>query len=285
MPVVATPEGWVRVAAVTRKRTKPADPFAAYRGPLAYITGRPDIKGPSKRSPIPQQLTIEPAQPQPRKQRAFAPAPSPLDDHQPARPSRPRSRLPSNTVTSKAREAFKDTFEVADEEILQADLHSDMRSQRSASPRGARHSKSLQARAGHHTCTSRSHRDTQDDYKHGRHGDDYGEQNLRSERRYWAGEDQGCVAAHYAGAPPTLQPIVIYATPPMSSGCGSYHHNYVHSCQTPPRPQIQASSNSESRSRGFPLPTPSVASSRSGDSRASRALSYQWYNATQPLNI
>lgn len=266
MPVIATPEGWVRVAAVNKKKAKPADPLAAYRGPLAYITGRSDIKGPPKRPQIPQQLTIEPARPQPRNQRVSASATSPFDATQPARPRRPRPRIPS----AKTRETPTDTFEVADEEILRSDLHNDARSQRSASPTGTRHSRSLRTRGDDYSRASRPCRDDRVDHKYHEH---------RSDRRYRMRDD------HEYAAPPTLQPIVIYATPPVSSSCGGFHHSYVHSCQVPLRSRIQALPQPDSRCGRFPQPTPSVTSSRSSDSKASRALSYQWYNATQPLNI
>ena len=295
MPIVVSNEGWVKLPPKPRKAAKPKDPSDFLRGPLAYITGRPELKEPVKKQSI-NQLLIE----------AAVPPPS---------PRKPRNRVPSAPAASKSRHrAVIDSFEEADEEIVI--VEEDLQSRRSASPVGTRHARaapSVRSRRYESTRSVYEPEDSQRLNRSRRHESSrsvYDEPASKHERsrRYHGYEDEPrhyrshagersyhprSYSEHYAAPPmPQLQPIVIYSTQP-SSGCGGHHsctspsyQQHQYQCHAPPpRPMIEAlPSLSSPHHSSAPRPPPSEASSKSSRS-GGRAMSYKWYTATQPLNM
>lgn len=331
MPIVVTNEGWVKVPPKRNIRpSKPVDPVDAFRGPLAYITGRPEFKEPVKKQSI-KQLMIEAAR---------TPAPPPLipmlidEAPKPVRSSRTRSRVASEPVTVKSsrHRGPVDVFEEADEEILRPDLQ-DTQSRRSASPAASRHSRAAPStRSRRHVSVSQPvYDDDQDNHRHNRsrrhasssvysvaedrHDDhrdrdrdrlrsnrsersyrepSYRERSRERERDRYYPQPMPYASHyphHYAPHPPAVQPIVIYSSPAPGAGCGGHHSCHggysQSSCHT-----------SHSRPLGITGPTtpvqaallepkpktaPSEISSVSSGSTRSKAMSYKWYTATQPL--
>ena len=131
----------MKVAPKPVKRvSKPVDPVGILRGPLAYITGRPEFKEPVKKLSINQlirdnQLLIEQAAPPIHSL-------SPIFDER-QRKSQSRShRSASSALQNTKYRARTEIFEEADEEIVRRDLiPDDSASRRSASPVGSRHTR------------------------------------------------------------------------------------------------------------------------------------------------
>lgn len=338
MPVVVTNQGWVKLPPKKNTRpAKPVDPVDVLRGPLAYITGRPDFKQPIKKSSF-KQLMIEAAT-------IPVPPPSPrpivIDELpdlmvKPARSSRTRSQVASEPVSVKSskQKGRAEVFEEADEEIIRPGIHpQDSQSQRSASPAASRSSRAAPStRSRRHASSSHTvYDDDQENHRHNRsrrhasasqsvysedRQDDYRsrQRSNRSERSYAEPRyrdrsrerdryyphpmaQSPYYPHHYASMPPSVQPIVIYSTPAPAVGCGG-HHSCHGSHATQPRAVLQIaapipsstpasgpSSTSVSAPRALPQPrpAPSEISSVSTGSTRSKAMSYKWYTATQPL--
>lgn len=322
MPVVVSPEGWVKVPPKPVKRSpKPTDPVGILRGPLAYITGRPEFKEPVKKRSINQlihgnQLLIEAAAP---------PILQPLYED---KPRKPRNRVPSAPVSHRKNRAATEIFEEADEEIHRPDLRpDDSASRRSASPIGSRlggAAPSVRSRRHdddddnrHRSSRSKGHKASQSVYNleeepvrthrsrkhisssHSVYSDDeprHHHRSNRSERNY---RDHGhSYSQSYAHLPsmPQIQPIVIYSTPPPAHGCGAHHHScqshtyQQHQCYAQPKGLIETNMPFPvpvSAAAALPAPAPprSEVSARSSGSGTSRAMSYKWYTATQPLRM
>lgn len=270
--------------------TKPPDPVGFLRGPLAYITGRPEFAEPVKKRPMNELILASAVKPPPK--------PYIID----AEPRRPKHRAVSGPAPSKNKHrARSEYYEEADEEIVRPDLD-DTQSRRSASPIGTRHNRAAPSvRSRRHETSrqekaeyeiedeSRSRRSRRpqsvyDDevayYKSHRSPSHHRERN-RERDRY-----NGRAYSEHYGAPsmPHIQPIVIYSTPPAMQGCGGHHgcgHSQVqYQCSMPARPMIEAMHKEPA---GLPAPkvAPSVVSSRSSRSE----MSYKWYAATQPLKM
>lgn len=271
MPIVVSNEGWVKIPPKPVKRSsKPADPVGILRGPLAYITGRPEFKEPIKKQSINQlirdnQLLIEAAAP---------PLPLPIFED---KPRKSRTRVPSASASYKSKsKAPTEIFEEADEEILRPDLRpDDSASRRSASPIGSRRgggAPSVRSRRNddeeprHRSSRSKSHKASQSVYdlneedpvrthrsrrhipsSHSVYSDDEPRQNHRSSRSERSYREYGhSYSQSYAHLPPMpqIQPIVIYSSPPAAGGCGGHHschsHAYQqHQCYTQPRRMIE----------------------------------------------
>ncbi|KAJ9663538.1 hypothetical protein H2198_000804 [Neophaeococcomyces mojaviensis] len=324
MPIKVSDEGWVRVPPpkVTR-RAKPVDPVDILRGPLAYITGRPEFKESAKKqNQSIKQLMLEaasiPAPPPPPEE--------PVIEEKPARSHRSRKRVPSAaaSVVSLAK-APTEIYEVADEEIPRPDLHLDeIQSRRSASPAASRHSRAAPStRSRRHVSNSLPvyQEDHDHDQRHSRHAsrskyqssrsvyhDDHDDDHRhyhrsnRSERSYRDRDDYYSRPHYRYDYPPhpapAVQPIVIYSTPPPAAGCGAHHHNcntyHSHSCHAAPRPMIETPAPPPEpifmapAALAAPSPPPSVissTSSRTDRSGTSRTMSHKWYTATQPLKL
>lgn len=318
MPIKITNEGWVKVPPPkVRRKPKPIDPVDVLRGPLAYITGRPEFKEPAKKQSY-KQLMIEaasiPAPPPPPEQLIF--------DDKPQRSHRSRRRVES-TPTSLSK--LSRAIEEADEDIPRPDLYQEeVQSRRSASPIGLRHArvKPTTRSRRHHSHSAPTRDEQNEDHRHSKrgqsshakhysssrsvyyddNGDDYNRhhRSSRSERSYREREDYYSHPHHRYNFPPhqaptpTLQPIIIYSTPPpQQSGCGSHHHgcssHHVHSCMPPPsRRMIEPTAPVPEPVAETTIPSapPSVVSSSSSRSRqtsSTRPMSYKWYTATQPL--
>lgn len=325
MPIKITNEGWVKVPApkVIRK-PKPVDPVDVFRGPLAYITGRPEFKEPVKKPQTLKQLMIEaasmPAPPPPPEQLFF--------EDKPLRSHRSRRRIESASASLQSQTKLPRRIEEVDEEIPRPDLYAEeTQSRRSASPIGSRHGRvGPSSRSKRHASQPNlTLNEEHEDHRHSRRGqhssskhyssrsvyyDDDGDnydnrphqRSSRSDRSY-RDRDQYYPRPHpqqYSypahASTPTLQPIIIYSNPPPTGGCGTHHHgcsNYhSHACAPPPRPMIEPVPVQERIPEVRPKPAPSVApsdfsssSSRSRQSTSTRSMSYKWYSATQPLNL
>lgn len=328
MPIVVSNEGWVKIPPKPVKRSsKPADPVGMLRGPLAYITGRPDFKEPVKKQSISQlirdnQLLLETAAP---------PIPPLIFED---RPRKHKSRVPSAPIPHKSKsKAPTEIFEEADEEILRLDLRpDDSASRRSASPIGSRRgggAPSVRSRrhdddeARHRSSRSKGHKASQSVYdlheeepvrahrsrkhissSHSVYSDDEPRHHYRSSRSERSYRDYGhSYSQSYAHPPmPQIQPIVIYSTPPPTNGCGGHHqscqsHTYQqHQCYSQPQRMIEtpipvptpvavAAPITAAEPAALPAPARSEVSSRSSGSTTSRAMSYKWYTATQPLRM
>ncbi|KAK5089914.1 hypothetical protein LTR05_000081 [Lithohypha guttulata] len=309
MPIVVSNEGWVKLPPKPRKASprKPADPVGILRGPLAYITGRPDFKEPVKKQPI-DQLVLASSY--------ISPPPPPVFEE---KPRRTRSRVPSAPVSSKSKHRSQtDTFEEADEEIPRPGLlPEDVQSQRSASPVGSRHTRAAPSVRSRRYETSRPDKpqyEVEDELRTRRsrrpqsvYDDEisYYKSN-RSERSHRERERERdrdryhsrAYSDHYAAPPmPHIQPIVIYSNPPPTTGCGGHHscqnHGTVQHQHSMPyyRPMIEANSAFAPRPMPFaepaglpaPKPAPSEVGSTTKSSRSD--MSYKWYTATQPLKM
>lgn len=339
MPIVVSNEGWVKVPQKRSTRpAKPVDPVDLFRGPLAYITGRPEFNQPVKKQPI-KQLMLKaatvPALPPPPIPVIVDEVPDVVKSH---RSSRTRGRVSSEAalVKSSKHKALVEVFEEADEEIIRPELHpQDSQSQRSASPAASRHSRAAPStRSRRHVSASQPvYDDDQDNHRHNRsrrhassshsvYSEDRPDDNRhhhrssRSERSYREPSyrersrereryypppmpQPSHYPYHYTPHAPPVQPIVIYSTPAPAIGCGGHHSCHGgHSqpqCYTsqpkavlgiaapttdsipsaPPRPVVSALPE--------PRPARSEISSVSTGSTRSKAMSYKWYTATQPL--
>lgn len=325
---------------------KPVNPVDAFRGPLAYITGRPEFKGAVKKQSI-KQLMLEaatiPAPPPPPDPVIIDEKPEPaVKPARPSRSSRARSRVPSEvaSIKSSKHKEPSEIYEEADEEIVRPDLlPEDSQSRRSASPAASRHSRAAPStrsrrhvsssstviddddHADHRHNRSRRHassshsvysEDREDDYRprHRSHRSErsrrepsYREHSRERERYYPHPFSQPHHYPYsYASVPPPVQPIVIYSSPAPAIGCGGHHHSchsshHERRCYSPqPRPVLGlAAPVSDLITARTPAPAPvqaafleplsapSEISSVSNGSTKSRAMSYKWYTATQPL--
>jgi len=283
MPIIVSNEGWVKVPAPPpRKPAKPVNPVNAFRGPLAYITGRPEFKEPVKKQSI-RQLLIE-----------AAPPPPP-----PARASR-RDRVPSAPLPIKSKHRAARSVGEVDEEIISPCVRQDdLQSRRSASPAASRHTRAAPSIRSRRDEPPRTvYDDDQQSHRHSRskrhvssqpayYDDD--SRHYRSERSYQRERSRDRYRPdpymHNYSTPhlPQIQPIVIYSTPPQAQmGCGGHHScqnsHYQQQYYGAPTPMIQAPP--PQAALPAPRPPPSEASSRSS---GSKAMSYKWYTATQPL--
>lgn len=288
MPIVVSNQGWVKLPPPPKKRkpAKPVDPVSAFRGPLAYITGRPDFKEPVKKQSI-KQLLIE-----------AAPPPPPIVE---ARGSRQRSRASSEPLASKNRHRAPTDIVEVEEEIYSPHLRpDDLQSRRSASPAASRHTRagpSVRSRRqepprslyeddleGHRHNRSKRHVSAQQAY----YDDDSRQHRSHRERSRERYRPDPYMHNYSTSHLPQIQPIVIYSTPPQAQmGCGGHscHGNahYQQQYYTSPTPMLQAAPRQAALPA--PRPPPSEVSSRSSESKASRAMSYKWYTATQPLAL
>ena len=248
MPIKVSDEGWVRVPPpkITRKPTKPVDPVNIFRGPLAYITGRPEFKESAKKQSIKEMML----------QAASIPAPPPppeklVIEDKPARSHRSQIRVSSAPVSVRGlTKPRKGIYEDADEEIPRPDLYrEETQSRRSASPVGSRAAPPISSRRhvsksqsiyqeeqeDNHRRPGRKHQSSRTTY-HDDNDEDHRHYHLsnRSERSYrdrnrddYHYHSQHNYPPHHA---PAVQPIVIYSTPPPISGCNNHHHNcfYYH---------------------------------------------------------
>ena len=297
MPIVVSNEGWVKVPPPPRRPTKPVNPVNAFRGPLAYITGRPEFKEPVVKQSI-RQLLLQAA------------PPPPPEIHDRAPRSKPhRSRTPSAPVSSKSKHrAPSEFFEDVEEEIISPHIRpDDIQSRRSASPAASRHTRAAPSvRSRRHEPTRSVYDEDQEGHRHSRskrhvsaqstyyddeprhHRSDRSYHRERSRERY-----RSDPYMHNYSTPhlPQIQPIVIYSTPPQGQmGCGGHHscgghgHGHGHYQQQyygQPMPGLQAAP--EPAALPAPRPPPSEISSKSSDSKTSRTMSHKWYTATQPL--
>ncbi|KAK5950719.1 hypothetical protein OHC33_008101 [Knufia fluminis] len=296
MPVVLSNEGWVKVPAPPpRKSAKPVNPVNAFRGPLAYITGRPEFKEPVKKQSI-KQLLIEAAPPPPPAQK-------------PSRSSKPRDRVTSAPVPTKSRHrAPTEIFEEVDEEIISPQVRpDDSASRRSASPAASRHTRAAPSVRSRREPARSVYDDDQDGHRHSRSKRHVSSQPVyyddeprhhRSERSYQRERSRDRYRPdpymHNYSTPhlPQIQPIVIYSTPPQQHmGCGGHHgcHSQAQYQQQyyAPSPMVQPAPAPAALPAPSPAPrpAPSVVSSGSSGSKASKAMSYKWYTATQPLAL
>lgn len=324
MPIVVSNEGWVKVPPKRATRpAKPVNPVDVLRGPLAYITGRPEFKEPVKKQSI-KQLMIEAA-------RTPAPLPPSIpiiidDTPRLLRSSRTRSRPATEVVSVKSNrhKASTEIFEEADEEIVRPDLQ-DTQSRRSASPAASRHSKaapSTRSRryvsasqpaydedgSDHRHHRSRRHvsssaysedrvNDHQDRHRSSRSERSYREPSYRDRsrdrERYYPHPIpySSHYPHHYAPQPPSVQPIVIYSSPAPSVGCGGHHTCHgghaATQCHAPVHQQLGLTAPTAPAIAALPEPksAPSEISSVSTGSTRSKAMSYKWYTATQPLQL
>lgn len=123
----------MKVPPKARKPGKPVNPVDALRGPLAYITGRPEFKEPVKKQSI-KQLLIEAAVPPP-------PPPPPIIEERAPRSYRSKRTPSASAARSKSKYMSPiGDYEEADEEIIRPELRpDDSQSRRSASPAASRH--------------------------------------------------------------------------------------------------------------------------------------------------
>ncbi|KAK5083225.1 hypothetical protein LTR70_008285 [Exophiala xenobiotica] len=300
MPIVVSNEGWVKLPPPPprRKPAKPVNPVNAFRGPLAYIAGRPEFKEPVKKQSI-KQLLIE----------AAPPTPPPIIE---ARGSRHRDRVASAPLSSKSKHRAPTDIVEVEEEIISPHLRADdLQSRRSASPAASRHTRAAPSvRSRRHEPPRSIYDDDQEDHRHSRskrhvsvqqsYYDDDSRQyrshrSDRSERSYHRERSRDRYRSdpymHNYSTPhlPQIQPIVIYSTPPQPQmGCGGHHSchgnaQYQQQYYAAPTPMLQATPTPAALPA--PRPPPSEVSSRSSGSKTSRAMSYKWYTATQPLAL
>lgn len=291
MPIVAANGAWVKVPPKPRKvSSKPPDPVGFLRGPLAYITGRPEFAEPVKKRPTDALIPYTPM--------AHQPKPYMID----AEPRKPKHRAVSGPATSKGKHKTRsEYYEEADEEIHRPDLD-DVQSRRSASPIGTRHNRaapSIRSRRHETSRPEKSGYEVEDDtrsrrsrrppsvydeevaYYKSHRSPSHHRERQRDRDRY-----HGRAYSEHYGAPsmPHIQPIVIYSTPPAMQGCGGHHgcnHGHVqYQYSAPSRPMLEAIPR-EPAGLPAPKPAPSVVSSKSSRSE----MSYKWYSATQPLKM
>lgn len=323
------------------KPSKPINPVNVFRGPLAYITGRPEFKEPVKKQSI-NQLLLDTAVVAPL---PILPPPPPIDEE---KPRRSRRQIPSAPVSTKShRPASAEVFEEADEEIIRPELGpDDSQSRRSASPAASRLSRigpSTRSRHrdlgrsvyddGDHHEARRSRRDESSSQAYGggtskhnrsrRHPSSYSNyddgdeprsyhRSDRSERSYRdRSRDRHYERSYNYGNAfampmpmPQIQPIVIYPPTSNGSGCGNHHYScHDHSCHqqqysrstrarieapdpvNTPISVVASALEANALPAALPAPSspPSEISATSSRSKSSRAMSYKWYTATQPL--
>ena len=309
MPVKVTDQGWVKMppqVKPSKSAKKAADPVGILRGPLAYITGRPGFKQPVKKQSM-KQLMIEAARAPPIQPYIEERAPRTHREHR-------SKRIPSEPVPRR-----RNSYEEADEEIPRF-IPDDLQSRRSASPVGTRRGGAApsvrsrkdprpqsvyddgyevepKSRSRRHVSSSVYGEPVRSSNRHSYHRERDVErysppQREREVERYTLPQQS---YRHSMAPQTTLQPIIIYSTPPNMGGCGGGHHGChsgmyqqqfqpQHQCYTTPHPMLQMASMAATI-EAPPMPAASVFSSASSSSKASRPMSTKWYGATQPLKI
>lgn len=262
MPTILTPQGWVKVAeSPTKRRTVAVDPADALKGPLEYFSCR---RSPPKAFPGVLHL---PAGATGGRKHSSSREAFPYDLN--ASPEKLRAQGRGNHISSQVEKvkiggknrtvsAPVPQMHVKENDPYYSEAEEQHRSRHRHSPppspsaiRSSRHHESKHSK--HHHDKHRSHRH-HDDMSSASSGSTCSSSSSSSYRSHRSHERTRPIQA----AP--QPPIIMYTTaPPAPAPSGPRYYNY------------------DSSPRHAHQPPPSTGSARS--------MSYNWYNATTPLNL